>query len=615
MPNETLNTLPEENAPSIPCPVCGDKVVLTRDVSSYMRLTRGTVESGMEEAPSYAIFTMENEPSSGEDAHYVFALTLETGSVPEGASLEMVLVEQCPSFDSTLLWKGEDAEGCSYLLGVHFPVSSPRVFPESCDFAVEPPDYTGSIGKVMFEVYALSHRETLRMWRDARGSRSPSELYDIFSHIAHVLERVYRTRHALIRFSPDTVVLRPDTVTFMALYSFDLPWSERCAEAHALLEMAPIPPEFRGYMRQRTAMPQCLYVFGGLVYFAVAGAMPPLGEEFGYEPAIQTRAFQPAFPIGWDGPIFRAMSGNPGMRYGSLDAFMRDLGDALELMVRRETPQTSLCYDAAVDTHIGITKCLRCPINQDAVMMKRSDDGGRLLLVVGDGVSTSTYGSGDIASGMLLQAAESVWNDELSISEEIDAHACVARILQNANERICQYIRQEYSSFSPMPSECMGTTALVAIIDHGRLTLGSIGDSRAYLVRTDTMECITRDHNLFTVGLLNGLPLEMCANHPHAGSLVQCLGYYLQDSDSDNGLSFDVYAMNLLPGDTVLLTTDGVLDYIACDMAESEARIAEILRKSGPAGGKCLELILQANMGGGGDNCGVAVVCVEEKSA
>ena len=100
----------------------------------------------------------------------------------------------------------------------------------------------------------------------------------------------------------------------------------------------------------------------------------------------------------------------------------------------------------------------------------------------------------------------------------------------------------------------------------------------------------------------------MCAIHPHAGSLVQCLGYYEDDQTCD--VSYDLYTMHLIPGDALMLTTDGILDYIACNITDSENRIAEIVRLSNSSALACLELIMQANVGGGGDNCGVGIVRV-----
>ncbi|MFB6373525.1 MAG: hypothetical protein ABEN55_10515, partial [Bradymonadaceae bacterium] len=77
---------------------------------------------------------------------------------------------------------------------------------------------------------------------------------------------------------------------------------------------------------------------------------------------------------------------------------------------RRETVPTMA---AAVDRHIGITKKERNPVNQDDVFFGSSENGEFGLIVVADGVSTASYGAGDIASGLLIDVAEEVWNEIL----------------------------------------------------------------------------------------------------------------------------------------------------------------------------------------------------------
>ena len=234
-----------------------------------------------------------------------------------------------------------------------------------------------------------------------------------------------------------------------------------------------------------------------------------------------------------------------------------------------------------------------------------------ILLVVGDGVSTSTYGSGDIASGLLVETTKRIWAQELADTENIHPRETLTHIMEQSNQAICQYIRDRYADKSPTSADCMGTTALIAIIDKGIITLASIGDSRAYLIRKGLMSCITRDHNLFTVGIVNGLSVELCASHPHAGSLVQCLGYYVDNEAEPEELSFDMYTMHLMPDDNILLTTDGILDYIDCEIAQSEARISEIVLSAESAESACTDMIIQANLGGGGDNCGVGLIRVQ----
>ncbi len=161
----------------------------------------------------------------------------------------------------------------------------------------------------------------------------------------------------------------------------------------------------------------------------------------------------------------------------------------------------------------------------------------------------------------------------------------------------------------------MGSTALIAYISQGQMTLGSLGDSRCYLIRDDVMECLTRDHNLFTLSLIEGLSLEHALVMPHGDALARCLGTF--DVDRHGVLlpqdpPIDLYTLRLIPGDHVLLCTDGLFDYAGASYEESEENIRQRVLCEEHPGIACLELILMANRGGGGDNIGVALIKVSE---
>lgn len=585
----------------IPCPAEGDSIVFTSDVDLYVKSAHRRCESqGGNMVSRYAVLEMDDDALS-------FVI-----SMPMCREARVFrLLEAKPGFDSTSIWGAEDDHGDRWLICVHFPVSGRKPLPESCAEFLMPCPIVGRLGETFVQAYPLKDVVTLSSWRASQEEVSPRMIFHLVEIIARHLEQIFATGHALLRISPDTIVIDEETVRFFGIIALDQPWNERCALAHRQVEYATIPPECFGFLRQSMTPEQGVYILASIAYYLVAGARVPTGESIGYDVAVDARAYHPSFPIGWDELIHCGLRPNPETRFRDIPAFMQALRDALETMERRCDFHEPVQYDFAVDTHIGIAKRLRCPVNQDAVLMRSALDGQRIMMVVADGVSTSTYGSGDIASGLLIETAERIWNQQIANARKLDAETLVNQIFFSANDAICDYIQEHYADKSPQPSECMGTTALVALIDQGVLTLGAIGDSRAYLIRNASMCCITRDHNLFTIGLINGLPLEMCATHPHAGSLVQCLGYYEDEKDRDT-LAFDLYSMKLMPGDNLLMTTDGILDYVACDILESEMRIAETVRCARNAGLACLELIMQANMGGGGDNCGVGIVRVSE---
>ena len=593
--------MPAKQPQAIPCPADGDIIVFCHDVAQYVQQSQFKPQTECNNDSSYAVLEI------GGDALAFVLQQPDMTSQDNPVCLKLVMTRS--GFDSTFMWHATDDNDNPWLICIHFPVSGRTPIPENCQHHIRKADFDAMLSDTRIQAYALKNIITLRSWREATGTPSPDVIFLLLEKLADALTEIYQTGHTLMRISPDNTILDNDHVQFMGIASFDLPWNERCAVAHRQVDFAAIPPECFGFLRQHLKPVQMTYSLGALADYLVAGVKVPTCELLAYEAALLPRAFNPLFPIGWDEIILKAIKPNPELRYQNVAEFMAEMQEMLDKIQERRGPQPELVFDMAVDTHIGINKRLRCPINQDAILLKHSEDKKRILMVVADGVSTSTYGSGDIASHIITDTASRLWDDEIANAETINPRQIVTQILVQSNETICQYIRDRFADKNPMSSECMGSTALVAIIEDGIMTLASIGDSRAYVVRRNSMSCITRDHNLFTVGIINGLPVEMCAGHPHAGSLVQCLGYY-NEEEEDDVLSFDIYQLKLMPGDTIMLTTDGILDYIACDITASELAIHEILRQNMSAALSCLELIMQANVGGGGDNCGVGIIRV-----
>jgi serine/threonine protein phosphatase PrpC len=69
-----------------------------------------------------------------------------------------------------------------------------------------------------------------------------------------------------------------------------------------------------------------------------------------------------------------------------------------------------------------------------------------------------------------------------------------------------------------------------------------------------------------------------------------------------------MYKFTMMRGDVLLLTTDGLIDFAGPNQAASETSVFSVLASEPDPALACLELILLANRGGGGDNVGVGIV-------
>ena len=161
----------------------------------------------------------------------------------------------------------------------------------------------------------------------------------------------------------------------------------------------------------------------------------------------------------------------------------------------------------------------------------------------------------------------------------------------------------------------MAATAVGLLLEHNRAILTYIGDSRIYLVRNGHIVAVTVDHNLSTQLIRMGRPPVFARNVPRAKALVRCVG----DFDwSESGelipmpLACEFFELTLLPGDKLVLCSDGIVDYAATDEEGAELLIREIVEQASGSRWAAFDLMVAANRGGGGDNIACIVLGFEE---
>jgi PPM family protein phosphatase len=208
------------------------------------------------------------------------------------------------------------------------------------------------------------------------------------------------------------------------------------------------------------------------------------------------------------------------------------------------------------------------------------------LFAVADGMGGAQ--AGEVASRLAAAAFREYHEaDRLAPDERLQA------IIQEANRRIYDRARAD-SDVSGM-----GTTVTAALLTGGRLTLGHVGDSRAYRIRDGDLEQLTEDHSLVGDLMRSGrLTPEEADSHPQRSVITRALG-------TDPEVSIDTITVDAEPGDLFLLCSDGLTTMV------TDEDILGILAAAPTLDDAARELVRAANTGGGEDNVTVVLFRVE----
>ena len=144
----------------------------------------------------------------------------------------------------------------------------------------------------------------------------------------------------------------------------------------------------------------------------------------------------------------------------------------------------------------------------------------------------------------------------------------------------------------------MGTTVTAATIAGRRLVIAQVGDSRAYLYHGGVLQRLTRDHSLVQNLVDSGQITEAQARiHPERNKITRALG-------TDYRVAPDMYELEILPGDRLLLCSDGMHGMV------EEPLIEDVLATVPDPQDAADQLVSQALAAGGFDNVTCVVVDV-----
>jgi PPM family protein phosphatase len=206
------------------------------------------------------------------------------------------------------------------------------------------------------------------------------------------------------------------------------------------------------------------------------------------------------------------------------------------------------------------------------------------LFAVADGMGGAQ--AGEVASKLAAAALEDTDHGALRGAEAL------VGVIQEANRRVYERASEDPSATG------MGTTMTVALVEEGHVTIGHVGDSRAYRVRDGKLEQLTEDHSLVNELMKSGkLSAEEAETHPQRSVITRALG-------TDPDVDVETYTIETREGDLFLLCSDGLTSMVG------EADILSLIeRNRGDLEQTARALVQAANRGGGDDN--ITVVAFE----
>ena len=227
------------------------------------------------------------------------------------------------------------------------------------------------------------------------------------------------------------------------------------------------------------------------------------------------------------------------------------------------------------------------PRNEDSLFARAEKDFA--LLAVADGMGG--HRAGDVASAIAIETMAGLW-DNLDRSVPIsagEAGGLLNKLSSEANERILDL------AGSDPAKKGMGTTLTAGVISGRIMVIGHIGDSRAYLIRNNTIRVLTKDHSLLQQLISSGdVKPEEARTHPQRHILTRALGVGRKPK-------MDLFEVVIEEGSALLFCTDGLTGLVG------EDEILSVFREEDSPQAKAAALIGLANSRGGYDNITVVI--------
>jgi serine/threonine protein phosphatase PrpC len=242
------------------------------------------------------------------------------------------------------------------------------------------------------------------------------------------------------------------------------------------------------------------------------------------------------------------------------------------------------------EKYFGLTDTGRVRDNNEDTFIAEQNNDGLIVACVIDGVGG--YHGGEVAAEIARQEVIAQMNRTRG-----DIILGMTEAFKQASKNIYQR-RKEQKELESMA--CVATLAVVDVTSN-QFYYAHVGDTRLYLLRDGSLVKITKDQSF--VGFLedSGRLTESAAmNHPKRNEINKALGFDMAIATDESYI--ETGQSPFLPGDTLLLCSDGLTDLVDKEV------MTRIITQKTTLEQKAVELIEAANRAGGKDNITVVLV-------
>ena len=197
--------------------------------------------------------------------------------------------------------------------------------------------------------------------------------------------------------------------------------------------------------------------------------------------------------------------------------------------------------------HYKVSITGRRETNEDSVLIEidKKEDHRQVVIAVADGMGG--YQKGEIASQIMIDQLRRLSRQNLSPNPKL--------AVEIVREHIIEANRNIFAKTDMIEGIQMGTTVSGAVVINDRCLFFNVGDSRTYLINSENIEQVTRDHSVDGDRFRDGVIKENKVGKGHySNALTRSVG-------TDEEIEVDIFPNqdfhHLKEGEIILCCTDG----------------------------------------------------------